>query len=191
MAERLFQLNEGDLWRFQLETMAELAKFIKAHPPGKPCGLPTARWDIDNGFHAVTRLSSYTLGADGTPVDQRAVLAAYAAALGTEVTSIDLGDGDTEYRVNGALGERGRVKLILIATVRAQDHRADTGQSLSHVVDAVALGLPPIDRSVTHYTTSSKADAACGADWDNGTVSPYADNVTCPQCKTLIAETEA
>jgi hypothetical protein len=118
MAARMFRTAESDLWRWQLETMTALATFIKAHGPGNPGALVAVPWHISTGFHAVARLTEF----DGPPNarrDRRAVLSAYAAALGAEIASTGLGNGDTEYRVTGAIGERGRVKLTLIATIRA------------------------------------------------------------------------
>ena len=59
-------ITEGDLWRWQLETMTELGKFIKKHAPGKPGALramiqslifrsesPNSRW-IRAGASACT-----------------------------------------------------------------------------------------------------------------------------------------
>jgi hypothetical protein len=119
----MFPTTEGDLWRWQLETLEALTKFIRRHGPGLPGALPAVPWQVSNGFHAVARLCEFD-GPPDFPRDRREVLAAYAAALGSEVTSVDLGRGDTEYRVKGAIGERGRVTLTLTATVRAEDDPA-------------------------------------------------------------------
>jgi hypothetical protein len=121
MAERLFQLTEGDLWRFQLETLTELTKFIKAHGPGRPGALPAVPWHVDNGFSAVARLSTWMHGPDGSPRNVAAILAAYAVALGTEVIVNDLGDGRFDHWVKGTIGERDRIKLTLNATIDDDD----------------------------------------------------------------------
>ena len=42
-------------------------------------------------------------------------------------------------------------------------------------------------RAVTHYTATSNGAALCGAEWPDGTVSPWAADVTCPQCSTELA----
>ena len=118
---RLFPTTEGDLWRWQLETLAELTKFIKAHGPGRPGALPAVPWHVDDGFSAVARLSPWMHGPDGTPRDVLAVLAAYANALGTEAIVNDLGDGRTDYWVKGTIGDRDRIKLTLNATIYADD----------------------------------------------------------------------
>lgn len=115
----MFPTTEGDLWRWQLETMTELAKFIRAHGPGLPGALPAVPWQVSTGFHAVARLSQFD-GPPAAPRDLLDVLDAYAAALGSEVTSVDLGRGDTEYRVKGSISER--VTVTLIATIRADDN---------------------------------------------------------------------
>lgn len=122
----MFPTTEGDLWRWQLETVTELAKFIRAHGPGRPGALPVVPWNVSTGFHAVARLSEFD-GPGRTRRDRRGVLAAYAAALGSEVSSVDLGRGDTEYRVTGVIGERGRIKITLIATVRADEDEQNGG----------------------------------------------------------------
>lgn len=123
----MFPTTEGDLWRWQLETMTELKKFIEAHGPGLPGALPVVPWNISTSFHAVARLSMYQADPSGARRDQCSVLEAYATALGSEVTSVDLGRGDTAYRVRGVIGGRGRIMLTLIATVRAEDEQPDRG----------------------------------------------------------------
>lgn len=117
----MFPTTEGDLWRWQLETMTELTAFIRAHGPGALAAVP---WRVSTGLHAVARLSEFD-GPAGSRRDQHDVLDAYAAALGSEVTSVDLGRGDTQYRVTGVIGEHGRVTLTLIAVLRADDDQAD------------------------------------------------------------------
>lgn len=118
----MFPITEGDLWRWQQETLTELARFLKAHGPGRPGALPVVPWRVGTQ-DAVAHITRYDvlIDASGERRDLREVLDAYAAVLGSEVTATDLGHGDTRYRVAGALGERGRVKLTLIATVRADD----------------------------------------------------------------------
>lgn len=130
--DSLFAPTEGDRWRWQLETMTELARFIKAHGPGKPGALPAVSWQVGIGFHATARLSPY----EGGGRDLRAVLAAYAEALGSEVTSVDLGPArGTQYRVKGTIGRErvsdqgaGRIQLLLIADISPEDEQdqADT-----------------------------------------------------------------
>jgi hypothetical protein len=119
----MFRTTEGDLWRWQLETLNTLTTFIRAHGPGKRGALPAVRWNIDTGFHAVARLSEFD-GPGDARRNRRDVLAAYAEAFGSQVTSIDLSNGDTEYRVQGALGERERIKLTVIAVISADEERA-------------------------------------------------------------------
>lgn len=120
----MFPTTEGDLWRWQLETLEALTKFIRKHGPGLPGALPAVPWSIGTHLHAVARLTPYDfLGPEGEQRDRLGVLDAYAAALGSELTSVDLGRGDVEYRVKGAISER--VTITLIATIRADD--ADGG----------------------------------------------------------------
>jgi len=117
----MFPTTEGDLWRWQLELMTELATFVRAHGPGKPGALPAVPWDVSTGFHATARLGKFGGPAD-SPRDRHEVLAAYAAALGTEVTSVDLGPGrGTQYRVRGMIGKR--VQLLLIADIGPEDEQ--------------------------------------------------------------------
>ena len=123
----MFPTTEGDLWRWQLETLEALTKFIRKHGPGLPGALPAVPWQVSTGFHAFARLSVYDGPDVHTPRDLLGVLDAYAAALGSEVTSADLGRGDVEYRVKGVIGERGRITLTLAAVIRADD--ADGGAS--------------------------------------------------------------
>ena len=118
---RLFELNEGDLWRLQLEKLAALTKFIKDHGPGRPGALPVVPWQIDTGLSAVARLSTWMTQPDGSPLDVVAVLEAYAKALGTDVIKNKADTGEVDYWVKGTIGERGRVKLTLTATVRPDD----------------------------------------------------------------------
>lgn len=115
----MFPTTEGDLWHWQLETMNELTAFVRAHGPGLPGALPVVPWQISAGFHATARLGAYDGPADGPRRDRVAVLEAYAAALGTHVTSVDAGGGYTQYRVQGTIGRR--VQLLLIADVREDD----------------------------------------------------------------------
>ena len=77
--------------------------------------------------------------------------------------------------------------------------------ALVHEHDPVTCAAPSIEEleagdsqqpaGVVHYTTSSKANAECGAGWGagygDGTVSLWPAEVTCPQCKILIIDTEA
>jgi hypothetical protein len=117
----MFPTTEGDLWRWQLETMTELAKFVKGHGPGKAGALPAVPWQISTGFHATGRLGAHA-GPGDTVRDRKAVLAAYAKALDSEVTSIDLGhDRGTQYRVKGTIGTR--VELLLIADISPEDEQ--------------------------------------------------------------------
>lgn len=43
--------------------------------------------------------------------------------------------------------------------------------------------------ALIHYTTSPRATAACGADFADGSVCPYPDEVTCPSCLALLPPT--
>lgn len=110
--------SEVERWRRQLETLEAVAGFIKAHAPGEADALPVVPWEISAADGAVARLGSSMCDADGVPVDLRAVVAAYAAALGSEMASADLGTGMTGYKVKGAIGDRDRVELALFAIVR-------------------------------------------------------------------------
>lgn len=121
--QSMFPINEGDLWRWQLETLTELTRFIKAHAPGKPGALPVVAWQLNTGFQATARLSKYD-GPSETPRDLRAVLDAYAEVLGSEVTSADLGPGrGTQYRVKGTIPGQRRIELLLIADISADDEQ--------------------------------------------------------------------
>ena len=176
----MFPITEGDLWRWQLETMTELAAFLRKHGPGTKGALPAVRWHVQTGLHAVARLFTSD-GLVNARRDRRAVLAAYAEALGSEVTSVDLGRGDTDYRVAGVLGERGRVKVTLIATIRAEDpEQAAPGEpqppaaALVHAV--TPIGMQRARRGVG-------PGPRCG---QSGPTALSAREVTCPRCRALL-----
>lgn len=120
--ERVAYYNEGDLWRWQLEALEDLTRFVRAHAPGTPRALPAVPWRVADSRRAVADVGRLIDPATGTRRDPVAVLSVYAAALGTEVESTDLGD-HTSYRVKALIGrpegtrQQPRTTVVLVARV--------------------------------------------------------------------------
>ena len=125
---RVGWVNEGDLWRWQLEALADLAAFVRKHGPGRPGALPAVPWHVGTGRRVTADLSGIlTEPHSGRPRDIPAVLAAYAEHLGVEVERHDVGRADT-LTVRGRIGavetsaKLPRTQMLLSARIyREQD----------------------------------------------------------------------
>jgi hypothetical protein len=104
-----------DHWVWQLQTLEDLAAFTREHGPRSALPLPVLNWTV-GAFRTVSaELASYDPNALAT-------LAAYAAALGADVTERAAPDR-TVYTVKGRLGRREgterepRIGVVIRATV--------------------------------------------------------------------------
>jgi len=100
---RIAYYNEGDLWRWQLEALADLTAFVRAHAPGTERALPAVPWRVDNGREVSADVGFLIDPATGKPRDPVAVLTAYAAALKVEVERTEFPD-QTSYLVKALIG---------------------------------------------------------------------------------------
>ena len=115
----------GDLddWVWQVQTLEDLAEFVREHGPRTQAPLPVLNWTLGAGRSVSARLTSYDPGALDT-------LRAYASVFGVPVTERVEADR-TVYTVRGRFGppqvERlPRVRAVIQATVWAElDDRAD------------------------------------------------------------------
>jgi hypothetical protein len=87
-----------DLWRWQLQALADLTEFVQEHGPRDRQPLCGLDWRV-----GTTRSLSADIWSYAT--EPMETLAAYAAAFGTEVQSNDQGDR-VYYRVRGRIGVR-------------------------------------------------------------------------------------
>lgn len=124
---RLFETTEGDLYRWQRNTLTDLLAFIDAHAPGKRAPLPIVPWQLAAvGCSAFARLTEFAPDPSGVRADPREVLAAYAAVLDSTVREIRL-RGKTRYTVTGRIGrpegtdQRPRTRLLLEADIWDED----------------------------------------------------------------------
>jgi hypothetical protein len=128
---RLFETTEGDLYRWQRNTLTDLLAFIDAHAPGERAPLPVIRWSFAGVGHAVVaRLTDLDPAPSGVRRDPRTVLAAYAAVLGVEVREIPM-TGKTRYTLAGRIGrpegtrQQPRTEVYLEADIWDQDEPDD------------------------------------------------------------------
>jgi hypothetical protein len=104
--ERLFATTEGDLYRWQRETLTDLLAFLDAHAPGSAELLPAVPWRVNVvGRSVVGDLGPFHTDPSGVRADRRAVIEAYAAALGSEVKTYEL-TGKTRHATTGRIGRR-------------------------------------------------------------------------------------
>lgn len=88
-----------DAWCWQLQTLEDLAQFVRRHGPASASPLPALNWTVGVTRQAFAELPAH---AHADPV---AVLKAFAAVLGTEVTVRHLPDR-TVYAVRGRMGRK-------------------------------------------------------------------------------------
>jgi hypothetical protein len=174
--------------------------------PGPRCGAtgPTALVAAEATCPACRALANITTIRTGVERAQRSV--------GTVVMDLCVWEGRGDWaalpadhrRASGLQGLEHLGEAITELEARRAELRAALGlkyadrqQALEQVQETVGGLLAPhaADRAdddqrsaeLVHYTTSTRAVVACGADWGDGTVSPYTDDVTCPQCTTRLA----
>ena len=125
--ERLFPTTEGDLYRWQRETLLDLLGFIDAHAPDAEDPLPAVPWRVNVvGHSVVASLGPYDTDPSGIRIERRAVIEAYAAVLGSEVKTFEF-TGKTRHVTTGYIGRREgtaqqpRTTLYIEADIWADD----------------------------------------------------------------------
>jgi hypothetical protein len=86
-----------DVWCWQLQSLEDVAVFVRRHGPKSASPLPALAWTVGTTRQAVAELPSH---AHADPV---AVLKEFAAVLGSEVTVRHLHDR-LVYAVRGRIG---------------------------------------------------------------------------------------
>lgn len=120
------------LWRSQVQTLEDLTKFVTAHGPKSETPLAALPWQIDKYavFAKLDRPVPEYADPEGTLADFPAVVAAYAAVLGSEVKTHRAKDFDrtgTEYFTHGRIGvpegseKTPRTKVSIFAVVWDQE----------------------------------------------------------------------
>lgn len=103
-----------DQWCWQLQSLEDVAVFVRRHGPKSASPLPVVAWTVGVTRQAVAELPSHA------HVDPVAVLKDFAAVLGSEVTVRHLHDR-LVYSVRGRIGvkEGGqpRTRIAVLATV--------------------------------------------------------------------------
>lgn len=107
MSDTLFGTTESDLYRWQREAFDDLAKFLDAHAPNTKNPLPALSWLMSTHSSVLAELNRHDTDPSGIRKDPRDVVAAYAAALGVEVTEHRFETSrKTRYVAKGRIGKR-------------------------------------------------------------------------------------
>lgn len=109
-----------DAWLRQMQTLEDLAAFVRAHAPGTSSPLPVLNWVIGSFQSVSAELSSYDPHALAT-------LQAYARVFGVQVDG-RIETDRTVYCVRGRLGRPEgsgpRIRVVIRATVWRDDDAA-------------------------------------------------------------------
>ena len=113
-----FSLASGELWRWQLEALADLAAFLREHAPGTDAFLPVVPWRVGTDRSVFADLT--------TVVPDPQLLALFAEALETGGVEQEQLADRTVYRVRWRIGPPEestglpRTRCMLAVSIRHQ-----------------------------------------------------------------------